>query len=352
MFRFVSFLFFSVVAASACACSDPFGAESIESVANKLLHERKFLDLDAMAAKLRKEPSYSPEGQPAILMMYEGLSKQSDSCAGVESTLAQWDEQGVLLEAWRKAYPKSPTVRIAIGAYQKSRAWFVRGSGYASSVDQPAWEGFAAGMARAKRTLESTVKAGERDAGWYDAMLSIGLAQHWPAGQFDALAEAATQRYPGYLPLYATTSFYHSAKWYGSDEEMSKYVDQAVESTRATMGESLYTRLHHANRSWEMYTSGLVSWPRMKAGWERITSDFPVPHNQNNFGFHACQNKDSEALKQQFERIGERIILANWSSEKMLTYCRALQNGPVECFKRKDNGEFICLPARTPAKGA
>jgi hypothetical protein len=350
MFRLLTLLALGLGASTAFACGTPFDGESLAVTANKLLHAREFAKLDAMADKYRKQPGFTPAGQPALLDIYDGLSKMEDRCTGVDSTEAQWDQQATLLAAWRKAYPRSLTARIATGAYVHAKAWYVRGGGYASSVADQQWVDFAAGMKHARKLLETTVAATERDAGWYDAMLNIGLAQHWPAAAFDALSDTATRRYPDYLPLYVTSSYYHDKHWYGSDQEFKAYVDKVTERTRAAMGETLYTRLHHAGREEEMYESK-TSWPRMKAGWERITQDYPVAHNRNNFASHACSNEDAAAMKEQFAKIGEQLIAKNFNGKDRMVYCQQLQHGPTQCFRRQDNGQLICEPKRMPNAG-
>lgn len=287
------------------------------------LQRRNFNALERTAESLREKNVPLKDGQPALAGFYAGVSKCVQSrCGDERQSEAEWAAHARLLDEWIQAFPTSPTARLAKATFTKEYAWYVRGLGVASTVSESRWPKFNERIQQARSLLEAIGSEAENDPHWYATMLSIALVQGWPKDEFEKIYREGIKKFPYYTPLYFSKGSFVSPRWGGSQEDFNLFVEDSVRSTRNTMGETMYTRLHWSSWSGDMFRTGKTDWRRMKNGFSQITKDYPHPWNINNFAKFACMAGDAPVLAEQLAKINTTPMMEAWDDSDFLAACR------------------------------
>lgn len=287
------------------------------------LQRRNFNALERTAESLREKNIPLEDGQPALAGFYAGVSKCVQSrCGDEHQSEGEWAAHARLLDEWIRDFPTSPTARLAKATFTKEYAWYVRGLGVAGTVSEPRWSKFNERIQQARFLLESMGSEAENDPHWYATMLSIALVQGWPKDEFEKIFLAGTKKFPYYMPLYFSKGSFVSPRWGGSQADFNLFVEDSVRSTRNTIGEAMYARLHWSSWSGDMFRTGKTDWRRMKDGFSRITKDYPHPWNINNFAKFACMAGDASTLAEQLAKIRTTPMPEAWGDGDFLADCR------------------------------
>jgi len=301
----------------------------------QMLLSRQFDDLERVADESRKSNAAIGDGQPRLAALYGGLAGCLSSGCSNRLSEEQWQERHRLLLEWRKTRPQSVTAEIAMASFFIEHAWAIRGQGYANTVKSETWPAFRESIAAARKKLEEAGPAAKNDPGWFAAMLEAGVAQGWPTEQFERVYKEGKLKHPLYLPLYFNASSYFAPRWYGSVSELRAFIDESVAATRSQLGETLYARLNWSLWTRDMFRNGQADWGRMKAGFDRMVTDYPDPWNINNFAKFACMAGDSRTVLALAKKIGARPIEAAWGgSTQYYNQCiafaqKSLPDGPI-----------------------
>lgn len=311
--RVFIFLFLSTVSMlSQAALERPFEREA--RIYEKKLFDKKYEELSRLAQEYAASDTTISDGQPALAALHGGVSGcLSNGCTDYLSE-NEWSEKLGHLKEWTHEYPNSTTAKVALASYYMEYAWHARGQGYSNTVSEEGWELFRECMKRSHEELVGISKIGKNDPRWYDSMLMIGLAQKWRKEKLDTLYAEGVKKYPLYLPLYFDKSAYLAPRWYGSNEELRAYVEEAVKKPHEKLGETLYARLNWSLRTNDMFTNGQADWDRMRGGFERMINDYPDPWNINNFAKFSCMAQDWKTVDSLSHKIEGKPVKAAWSN--------------------------------------
>jgi len=302
--------FVACVPANAEVIEYPF--EAVTQEYYKMLLDRKFEDLDNAAAESRKNNLTISDGQPKLAAIYGGVA----GClsAGCNNRLheADWQQRLQLLTEWRTKYPNSVTAEVAQAKVFLQHAYAIRGQGYANTVKNEAWPLFYKNIEAANLYLQRASTAAKQDPEWYATMLDVGVAQSWPQEKFNEIYLEGKKKAPSYLPLYFTASAYFAPRWHGSVSDLHNFIDDVVVFTQPKLGKTMYARLNWSLWTDTMFTDGQTDWNQMKAGFERMTTDFPDSWNVNNFAKFACLAQDGETVLKMEKVIGDHPIERAW----------------------------------------
>ncbi len=286
--------------------------EAVAQEYYQMLLDRKFEDLDKSAADSRQKDLTISDGQPRLAAIYGGVA----GClsAGCDSSLREpeWQQRFQLLTEWRQKYPNSVTAEVAQAKVYIQHAYAIRGQGYANTVKDEAWPIFYKNIETAHVYLQGASTAAKQDPEWYATMLDVGVAQAWSQEKFNMIYLEGRKKSPIYLPIYFTASAYFSPRWHGSVSDLHHFIDDVVAVTQAKLGKTMYARLNWSLRTGTMFIDGQADWKQMKAGFERITIDFPDSWNRNNYAAFACLAQDGATVLKVAELIGDRPIESAW----------------------------------------
>lgn len=315
---------------------------------SKLFKDKNYKELDKLYATYLTEKTATPDGISALSAYYKGISQSFNVCASPAKSDAEWKAHVASLLAWRQASPGSDAAKFASTLFMIDYAWYGRGYGYSSTVSAASRDVHASRMASAEHQLDQLAKSGINNPAWYSGMISVGLAQGWPSEKIDALYQTAIKLDPYYIEIHYNRAAYYSAKWYGSEAQMAGAIDQATESTRPRLGQTMYARLHWTeSQAQDMFEPGKVKWERMKSGFDDYLAIYSDTSTRSNYADFACMANDAKSVKRQLELLDGKVDLKAWGNENHYKFCVALaknsENGiKPQCFKVKDTGEIFC----------
>ncbi len=316
---------------------------------NELLSKKNFKELEALARKYEKEKTLSLSGKSALMQFHRGISKLFSGCDATVSTEAEWEEHNKLIEGWITSSPDSINAKLARAFSAIDYAWYARGHGYASTVSDDSLSLFKSRLSLARSQFDALARTAKNNPAWYAGMLDLGLAQGSPAKEFDAWYRKAVELAPYYTSVYSTNVSFHSASWYGDEEEVREAIEDSVKMTKKKLGQSLYARLHSSfSDSQDMFVNGKVDWGRMKVGFEDAVKLDPSDDIRARYARFACVAQDAVSVKKQLDLLGDRASFGKSEySQNALIYCKALARNidtgkkPV-CFKSADNQGIYC----------
>lgn len=301
-------------------------------VAEKLA-ARDFAFLEQTVTKLRTSKKLLSDGQPELSAFYYGIANCIQKrCSKDNIPPEAWERRRLLLNEWQQAYPNSSAVMIARAYLMKAFALHARGEGYINTVSAEQYKLFTERTGAARSIFEEIRSSSADDPAWYSGLLDIAWLQQWPQEKFDALYNEGVRRFPYYLPLYFTKAWYLTPRWGGTQAAFAKHVDEIARNTSATMGETMYSRLHWLTWGPEMFKSGQTDWRRMRQGFTKMTNDFPDQWNINNFAKFACVAGDPETLQTQLTRITTPIADA-WGNLQYYENCVDYATRSKNCCK-------------------
>ena len=304
---------------------DPRPINRSAQVAYEKLNARDFAYLERQVTELRRSPRLLSDGQPELAAFYAGVSKCVQMRCGDEDLSPEaWSHHSLLLDEWNKAYPHSSAAKIARANFMREFAWYARGLGYSNTVSDAQYKLFAQRTQTAHAMFEEIRKSSADDPAWIAGLLAIALVERWSSDRFNALHDEGVRRFPYYMPIYFLKGAYLSPRWGGTHSSFTKYVNETVQATSSTMGESMYARLNWSSWSPDMFQSGQSDWPRMREGFLRITRDFPDQWNINHFAKFACMAGDADTLRSQIGKITPTPIREAWGDMQFFDRCKEL----------------------------
>jgi len=284
------------------------------------LEEKRFADLEAMAATLRS----------AQTRWQTGLWKLPDFYVGVTAQQGEYEAVAPLLEEWIKACPDSVTPRVAKADSLVNHAWAARGSDWASEVKPEAWPVFEERLQQAKAVIEEARGLSAKDPALDSVMQAVylGLGADFGRSQYDELFSRATTAFPGYYGYYFSKAHYLLPRWHGERGEWEAFAAEAADASPE--GDAIYTRIAWANSRFydNIFKEAAVSWPRMKNGFEQILQAYPESRwNLNSYARFAVQAGDEETARRLMELIGDTPDIIAWRGPGRWREARRLAEG-------------------------
>lgn len=289
--------------------------EDIMAAVQDSLWNRRFEELEAMADAFRTQKVRTPSGRWRLSLFYAGLSRFQESMP---------ENAQSLVDAWIAAYPQSSAAHIGYAVMLLSEAWTLRGKGFASTVDDSAWEPFHATVEHARKYLMAHKALAAGDPHWYVAMAEIATIQGWPDAEFDALLREAFDREPSYTDTYFEATNRNLPKWGGNAEKVERFAREAVDRTKATEGFGLYARIYFS--AWnsqygeDLFEESAIDWTTMSKGIDDVLARYPSQWNINHFAYFACLAGDYGKALDLMERIEYQPMTHIWGG--WLSYFR------------------------------
>lgn len=277
-------------AAPAASEETPQRIEAIVASVSAALSERRYEDIDKLAARMLQQRSRLPDGRwelPLVSGAVRTGLKEHDDVAW-RARLAQMDD-------WIAHTPKDATPYLAKAALLVAYAADARGQGWASSVSEQDMATFQTRLAAAREVLESSRAISQASPDWYRTMQDVALGQGWSGHDYRALFDEAVRREPTFYDFYFNAAEYFLPRWHGNAGDVAKFVDAAVDRTKAKEGQTLYARIYWS-LMWayqdKTFAPGRAEWPRMRQGFKDMLHAYPDNWNANAFAYYACMAAD------------------------------------------------------------
>lgn len=281
-----------------------------------LFRSRSWAKLDALAERLRSQRlRFQGGGWQLHVLYYVALVGNSP-----EQTDADWERRIAALKHWARAFPASPTPRIALADVYSAYAWVARGTGEADSVTPEGWRLLNVREEEARRILEGCEAICRSDPEWYNAMLGVDYAEGSSRSVVESLADEALQKYPGYFYVVEDVTAYLLPKWYGAPGDTEQYAEAIADRLGGDEGDATYFFTAYIGLVEEYHcescTPPAMSWPRIRRGFaavERLygTNNYEV----NSLAYLAVRAGDKETAQKAFREIGENWNRDVWQSK-------------------------------------
>ena len=312
-----------IVSASAAPASELMDRQVIGAEVATLFHTGNFRELDRISKQYLENSDRTSSGLWKLTLFYAGIeSIPNDSVADEK----YWNDLESNALKWATSRPKSPTGHLAYATFLKAHAWMYRGGGYSNDVRSEDWEPFYNYIAKTRSYLEAHKTVASKDPYWYQLMIEVATAEGWSLGDFDALVDEATSRYPYYYQIYFNAINFLTPKWHGSRDEIERFARKAVRLTRDKEGESMYARVYwvasQANYGNRLFTDSAVVWASMSKSIDDVMQRYPDQWNTNNFAHFACLAGDAPKAKQLISKIKGKPITEAWGSISEFNACQ------------------------------
>ena len=287
--------------------------DQLEAQGRELFLAERFSDLDYLAGEYLGNETRTLSGQWMIDKMHSGiLSTVPCACKDEEEIIAM---EGRAIR-WIKANPNSPTAHLVYAAALRKHGWWHRGNGYARDVAPEAWKPYREYIEQARLYLMERKEALAGDPRWYAAMLRLATDQSWPAEDFSALLQEATELHPYYYDIYYEAIRYFSPKWNGNAELLDQMARFAITMTQDGEGDAIYARIYWSAADVQ-FGHGIVArqpevWATMRQGFSDMLNDFPDQWNIINFARYSCVAGDRQYAAKLFPAIDENLVDRAW----------------------------------------
>jgi hypothetical protein len=280
-----------------------------------LLWQRKYQELDVMAARLQLDHVTFANGDWEISFFYEGVS---DLPKGY--TEAQWEKHMQALRDWWEADAESMTARIAYALGLYNYGWFARGGGYANTVTDDGWRQFEERLAEARRILIAAEPLGPNSPVYYSTRFRIACVDGTPRAQWEEIFEQSIAAFPDYTRFYLAKANYLLPRWYGGPGEWEAFATASADRVGGENGDILYAQIiwqmHELRLFGNIFRESAAQWPRVKRGFEALCRRYPQSLSAPSeycylSGFGGDGRPETRAI---LERLGNRIDLSVWKT--------------------------------------
>jgi hypothetical protein len=204
----------------------------------QMLEQKKFQELDALAAELRNSKSMEPDGRWNLSTFYEAVA-----LLPVNTPNFEWEAHLSRLGAWTNAIPNSPTAPVALAYSWVEFAWKARGTGWGNSVSSQMWELFFERVQRAQAILKTVHEDSLACPEYYHVLQRIALAESWDRSEVDKLFVRAVQREPAFTGFYLARANYLLPRWHGAAGEWQSFAAESADKIGGSEGDMLYARI-------------------------------------------------------------------------------------------------------------
>lgn len=296
-------------------------SEEISTFRNQtraLYNNRKFDELEALAAKLRTEKARFGNGSWMIYVFYE-----CQNCQGSEPE-SMWQLHEKIHNEWIAAKPQSITARVSYANFLVKYAWHARGSGYADSVTKPGWRMFEDRLEGALKVLDDAASLQEKCPVWARVRMTVALGQGWQPAEFERLFAAAKAAEPEFWSYDVARAYYLLPRWHGEEGDWEAAADDEAKRP-GSMGMEGYARVVIGQSDFyrNVFSETKVSWPDTRKGLEILREKYPDSLQiLSAYCMLACQKCDRALARQLFDEIGGRMEVDVWEKKSYFIKCR------------------------------
>lgn len=241
------------------------------------VRRRLFFDKDFEFTEIELKKQFEAIDDPIAALSY---ATTIDQLGNFFYELEPDDLRSVVTE-WTQQYPDSHFAWLVRGKQAIDYAWYWRGSGYANTVSDEAWEQFHAAIAEAEESLSRAYDLEPRDPEIAVGMLTICKAQGLPREEMEQWFQRAVSVVPSHYGAHNAKFDYLRPAWSGSWPEYKEFYDEVETAIVARDNDPV---LRMAKRDamdtleaqWDEYNDGLSDAERRKRrdqDWLKINAD-------------------------------------------------------------------------------
>ena len=248
----------------------------------QMFEQEHFDQLEAEAARLRKERPRFASGTPKLYDFYAALDPYSKNVV----SQGKQDEYVQRSAKWSGLAPKSYVARIALINSHIYRAWKARGDGFADSVSEEQGRQFKSELSAAWTVAMDAERLDAVDAELFTLELTLCKGLGKARQEVDQVFQKGVKADVGFDQLYVEMANYLLPRWFGSGPELHDFALRAAELSKQELGDIMYARVAMTAMLVERQdfrTVYLFQWPRLKAALEELNTRYPASRRTLNF---------------------------------------------------------------------
>lgn len=224
--------------------------------------------------------------------------------------ILQWSpNRHELAEQWHVAMGDEGMGCHALATAAYGDAMAARGSGFANTVSDAAWDRMHEKMAEAHALLDACPDRVKDTLPWHVSKLAFTYQSTSKRGDRSAQFDKAMQAWPDASSIYVVAMNYALPVWGGSFKQMEEVAQLALAKTRQATGRAVYSQLYAET----LAQSGTDSFADAHADWDLMKASF---RDREAYGaaaywvlrMHpllACARKDQAEAKRLFDVLRE-----------------------------------------------
>jgi tetratricopeptide (TPR) repeat protein len=270
------------------------------------------------------------DGDGTAALAYVARSPSWDVRQHVVEVLSDRPGRPPQLDAWAQGLPDTPLPFLVRGTQAIRWAWEARGTGWAETVSEEAWQQFFDRLQQAEADFRRAAELDPNDPLPHAQLIATGLALELEREELHSRFEAALARYPAHRAAHDHYFTTYERRWGGSHEEMFDFAVKA--SDRAPMGSGVATLIPKAHVAFladlrltqgavrpEVYfpkpairVTVLAAYRRSLASPRHQDTPFTVS-DRNYFAFCLFHTGDHAFARAEFQRLAGRMTPAPWN---------------------------------------
>jgi hypothetical protein len=265
----------------------------------------QFQALEDIASKLLKSRQRMPYGTWKLSVFYDGMRDGFQPQVQEESTWAALDKT---LSAFVKKKPKSTNAGLFYALALQTKAWHLRGEGFANTVSPTNWAGFNRYSEQRRRVLDAGKSAMSSNPYWYAERIGVAIDLDEPSEKLAAIFEEGIVKQPDFLRTYSQMLRRLYPTWGGSVEEMVSFIRASTSKAATTEGLSNYARLARISDQEgfpKVFEELARDWETMKKSMAAVLSEYPDDWNSQEFVLWACRKADKAEVKHLLSMVKE-----------------------------------------------
>lgn len=258
---------------------------------------------------------------------------------GIPSAFLEWrisPKEKDKIARWKATVPNSLIVPIAESILERDIGWSIRGSGYAGSVPENAWELLEQHLQRSEEILLAANEQVKRLPAWHRSLLLTAWRRQNPKSNPQAVFSQGITKWPGYLQLYEDMGSSLLPKWGGSWKMYEQFA--ALHSDKLTAEEgSLYGRLYWKVRTEPSheslkFTEIGIDYPRLKKSGMALLKRYPKINDYKAFMTSAaCAFNDVQSYRELLSQLpASALHTDNWVPGFSFEYCSQWAEGKLK----------------------
>jgi len=287
-----------------------YESSKIRSEVQKRVSKRNFDELEKMVHEARSKKLIFKNLNSVLLYLYNTIP----------GLLSSYEELYEFVDEWRRHSPQSNIPDIIEARAFKVTAWDIRGSEMGDKISKKRYDDFKKHLSRASESITLAAKKGPIDSVICKVQTELAFALSESKKLAKEYFDKCKKIDPRYIPLYYTMRTHLQEKWYGSDEELLKFVEESADATNHIYGDGLYALLvySHTRDTNKIFIEdgGLFSWNRTRRGFRDILEKYGrSSYILHGYGNLAMSVNDHKAFAEVLNETG-----TEWNQEKERYY--------------------------------
>jgi len=282
------------------------------------LYEEKYQQLEKLGQELMTTRARFAGGDWKLQRFHEAIGQAEGN---EKAPQAVWQKHIEKVQKWTLENPESTLAQLAFGEALINYAWAARGDGFAPKVDPKNWLLYEERLNQAEQTLTKISDQGKHTILWCVSMQSLGRSKGWGLKQLTEFMEQGIAIEPLYPEVYREHALTLLPRWYGSEGDWEKFINDSSAKIGGIEGRILYSeicwRISRYYRGEEFFTQNDVDWSRIKQGFEDCEKVYGNSYRYlNAYCLLSCSKKDYSLARDLFKRIGSHWEPDFWATEQ------------------------------------